>query len=71
MGWFAYAVSPCGRIEVRIHTYLVGPKSYSAFFADGRWYSTSQNPELAVHQVIQQAKHELKKIGAYFKKLPT
>jgi hypothetical protein len=74
MGWHGVAVSKCGRIKVHIHTALLGPPNYTAFFGEkgpgGRWVASSKTPRAAVRKVIAQAKADLARIQAALTGLP-
>ncbi len=74
MGWYASAVSPCGRIKVSVHDYR-GKISYTAFLGQaeepgGRYAEHGSTAKAAVRKVMKVAVADLKSIGALIEGLP-
>lgn len=74
LGWYASAVSRCGRLKVHVDTFPSKRTAYTAFLGKpgpgGRWSEGGRTPGAAARKVIRAAKMDLAAIGALFKDLP-
>jgi hypothetical protein len=68
LGWYASAVSSCGRLKVHVDNQSDRVLGYTAFLGPrgpgGRWAASARYPLAAVRAVIENARAELAAIGA-------
>ena len=74
LGWFASAVSLCGRVKVHVNAHPGHRVIYTAFLGEsgpgGRWTATSHRPEAALRTVYAEARATLARLGAIISGLP-
>lgn len=75
LGWYASAVSRCGRLKIHAHIYVTGRLTYTAFFGEppdpgGRWMATRREPRTAARAVLDNARTALARMGALLTNQP-
>lgn len=71
MGWYASAVSSCGRVRVSANVWWKDKSvSYTAFLGEGKWAEQGETPRKAVLKVYEVATAELNRLNAVLRGLP-